>query len=108
MAVSEVVDSDTLYPRLFRPSVHFMVEIAFRDGENAVFLLDPVEHPQVVPHFVTEEIGHFDGTIAFLGFRGGNHILAVEPLVGLADFHRPGLKVEVRRGEGQQLSLSKA
>mgnify|MGYP002508753381 CR=1 FL=1 len=63
-----------LDPGLFRPSVHLMVEIAFRDGENAVFLLDPVEHPQVVPHFVTEKIGHLDSTIAFLGFRGGNHI----------------------------------
>ena len=103
--MSEVMDSDTLHTSLFRPSVHLMVEIAFCNGENAVFLLDPVEHSQVVPHFVTEEIGHFNGTIAFLGFRSGNHILAVEPLIGLVDLHRPGLKVEVRRGEGQQLPL---
>ena len=61
VAVSEVMDSDTLDPCRLRPSVHLMVEIAFRDGENALLLLDAVEHPQVVLHLVTEEVGHFNG-----------------------------------------------
>ena len=63
--VPEVVDSDTLDPCRLRPSVHLMVEIAFRDGENALLLLDAVEHPQVVLHLVTEEVGHFNGAVAY-------------------------------------------
>lgn len=101
----EVVDSDTLDPCRLRPSVHLMVEIAFRDGENALLLLDTVEHPQVILHLVTEEVGHFNGAVAFLRLWRGNDVLAVEPLIGLADFHRPGLKVKVCRGQGQQFPL---
>ena len=82
-----------------------MVEIAFRDGENALLLLDTVEHPQVILHLVTEEVGHFNGAVAFLRLWRGNDVLAVEPLIGLADFHRPGLKVKVCRGQGQQFPL---
>ena len=48
----------------------------------------------------TEELGHLDGTVAFLGFRAGNYILAVKPLIGLVDPHSAVLKVKIRRSQG--------
>ena len=98
--VPQIVDSDTLYPCGLGASVHLMMEIAFGYGENAVLLFYPIEHSQIVLHFLAEKLRHLDVTIAFLGFRTGNHILAVKPLIGLVDPHSAVLKVKIRRSQG--------
>ncbi len=49
---------------------------------------------------------HFDGAVAFLCFRRGNHILPVQTLIGLVDRDRFLVKVEVRWGQSQQLAFT--
>ena len=66
MAVSQIVDSDTLDPCCFCPSVHFPVQIALVDGEDTVFLFQLVLHLEELLHFFAEKIRHLDGAVAFL------------------------------------------
>ena len=100
VTVPQIVDPDALDPGGLGTSVHLVMEIAFGHGENAVLLFYPIEHPQIVLHFLAEKLRHLDGAIAFLGFRTGNHILAVEPLIGFVDPHGAVLKVKIRRSQG--------
>ena len=44
--VSQIVDSDALYPGGLGASVHLVMEIAFGHGENAVLLFQPVSIPR--------------------------------------------------------------
>lgn len=73
VAVSQIVDSDTLDPCGFCPSVHFPVQIALVDGEDTVFLFQPVLHLEELLHFLTEKIGHLNGAVTFLGLGRGYH-----------------------------------
>ena len=65
--VSQIVDSDTLDPCGFCASVHLPVQIALVDGEDTVFLFQPVLHLEELLHFLTEKIRHLNGAVAFLG-----------------------------------------
>ena len=99
------MNPDPLYPRLFRSPVHLMVEVAFRNGENAVCRLHGVQALDVVLHFLTEESGHLNDPVALGRLGVGDNVLALDTLVGFRDGNRLLLKVEVCRGEGQQLPL---
>ena len=105
VAMSQIVYTDALYPSLLATSVHFPVEIAFADGEHSAIRLHPVELLEVVLEFITQELRHLDHPVALGRFGGGNDILLVEPLVRLVDGESAFLKVEVRRGQSQQLPL---
>ena len=52
VAVTNIVDSDALYPGRFTAPVHFMVQIVLADGENAVIGFCAVEHLNVVLHLL--------------------------------------------------------
>ena len=108
MGVPQVVYSDPLYPGLFRTPVHLPVEVGFCHRENAVGGLHPIQALDIVSHFFTEESGHLNDPVALRGLGVGNHILALNPLVGLGDGDGLFLKVEVARSEGQQLPLPDA
>ena len=103
VGVPQVVYSDPLYPGLFRTPVHLPVEVGFCHRENAVGGLHPIQALDIVSHFFTEESGHLNDPVALRGLGVGNHILALNPLVGLGDGDGLFLKVEVARSEGQQL-----
>lgn len=106
MAVTKVVNADTLYACGFRPSVHLVMKVAFRYRKDTGFLFESVEHTKILLHFFTEKMRHFNGTVAFLCFRRGNHIFPVQTLIGLIDRNRFLVKVEVRRSQRQQLALT--
>ena len=108
VGVPQVVYSDPLYPGLFRTPVHLPVEVGFCHRENAVGGLHPIQALDIVSHFFTEESGHLNDPVALRGLGVGNHILALNPLVGLGDGDGLFLKVEVARSEGQQLPLPDA
>ena len=99
VTVPQIVDSDALDSGGLGASVHLVMEVAFGHGENAVLLFQPVEHSKIVLHFLAEKLRHLDGTVAFPGFRAGNYILTVEPLIGLVDPHGAVLKVKVCWGQ---------
>ncbi len=106
VAMSQIVYADAFYSGLLTASVHFPVEIAFTDGKHPAIRLHPIELPEVVLEFITQELRHLDHPIALGRFGGGNDILLVEPLVRLVDGEGAFLEVKVRRGQGQQLTLS--
>ena len=95
VAVSQIVNSDTLDPCGFCPSVHLPVQIALVDREDTVFLPQPVLHTKKLLHFHTEEIRHLNGSVTFLCIGGGDHILPFQTLVGFVDPHRTFLKIEI-------------
>ncbi len=101
-AVTNIVNSDTLYPCLFRAPVHLPMQIAFGDGEHPVVFANVIEHFEVVLHFIRQELRHSDDPVAFLGLRRSNQVLTVQPLVRLTDGNGTFLKIEVRWSEGQQ------
>ena len=83
-----------------------MVKIAFGDGEDPVFFLEPVELAEIVFHLLTEKVRHLDRAVTFLCFRRSNHILSMHALIGLVDPYRFLLKVKVRRSKRQQLTFT--
>ena len=108
VAMSQIVYANPFHPRLLAAAVHFPVEIALADGEHPAVRLHAVELLEVVLELITEELGHLNHTVALGRLGGGDDILLVEPLVRLVDGESALLKVEVRRGQGQQLTLPDA
>ncbi len=105
VAMSQIVYANPFHPSLLAATVHFPVKIAFADGEHPAVRLHAVELLEVVLKLVTEKLGHLDHPVALGRFGRGNDILLVDPLVRLVDGEGALLKVEVRRGQGQQLTL---
>ncbi len=108
VAMSQIVYANAFYPSLLTATVHFSVKIAFADGEHPTVRLHSIELLEVVLQLITEELRHLDHSIALGRLGGGNDILLVEPLVRLVDGEGTLLKIEVRRGQGQQLPLPDA
>lgn len=63
--VSQVMHPDSLYPRSFRPSVHLMMEIRFRDHENPFIFFWFIQHFQIILYLITQKLRHLNGSIAF-------------------------------------------
>ena len=101
-AVPDVMNPNTLHPRLLCASVHFPMEIAFCNGKHSVIFAHIVEHFQIVLNFLYQKLRHFDNTIAFLRLWRGDDILLIEPLVRFIDGYRTFFKIEVCRSERQQ------
>lgn len=108
VAMSQIVYANPFHPSLLAATVHFPMEIAFADGKHPAVRLHAVELLEVVLQLVTQKLGHLDHPVALGRFGRGNDILLVEPLVRLVDGESALLKVEVCRGQGQQLSLPDA
>ena len=106
VAVTKVVNADTLYACGFRPSVHLVMKIAFCHRENTVFLFKTVEHTEIFLHFLAEKMRHFNGAVAFLCFRCSNYIFPVQTLIGLVDRDRFFVKIEISGSQRQQLPLT--
>ena len=68
---------DTYNLPVLKGSVGIVMKITFCDCKNTVFLLQSVEHIQILLHFFTKELRHFDSAVAFLCFRCSNHIFSV-------------------------------
>ena len=105
VAMSQIVYANPFHPRLLAAAVHFPVEIALADGEHPAVRLHAIELLEIVLELITQELGHLDHPVALGRLGGGDDILLVEPLVRLVDGEGAFLKVEVRRGQGQQLAL---
>lgn len=108
MAVSQIVDSDALYPCGIGPSVHFVMKIAFRDFKQPVIFADSVELFHIVLYFFTEELRHFDHPVTFRRFRVSDDVPATDTLIGFADRDRLPVKIEIRRVQRQQFTLPDA
>ena len=106
--MSQIVYANPFHPSLLAATVHFPVKIAFADGEHPAVRLHAIELLKVVLKLVTEKLGHLNHPVALWCLGGGNDILLVEPLIGLIDGEGALLKIEVRRGQGQQLTLPDA
>ena len=76
MAVTNIVDSDALYPGRLAAPIHLMVQIMLADGENAVIGFCAIEHFDVVLHLLREKIRHQDFAVAFLGLGCGDDVLS--------------------------------
>ena len=108
MAVTNIMNSDPLYSCLLRASFHLPVEVALRERKYPVMLAYVVEHPQIVLHFIRQELRHGDYPITLLRFRLGDHILTVYPVICLRDGYRILLKIEIGRSQRQQLPFPDA
>ena len=82
-------------PTAFAPSVHLVMKIAFRYCKDTVFLLQSINHTEILFHFFTQKFGHFNGAVAFFRFRGSNHILSFQTLIGFIDCDCFLIKVKI-------------
>lgn len=105
VAVPQIVYANAFYSSLLAATVHFPVEIAFADGEHPAVRLHSIELLEVVLQLITEELRHLDHAVTLGCFRRSDHIILIKPLVRLVDGEGAFLKVEVRRGQGQQLTF---
>ena len=103
--MSQIVYTNPFHPCLLAATVHFPMEIAFADGKHPAVRLHAIELLEVVLKFITQELRQLDHPVALGRLGGGDDILLVEPLVRLVDGEGAFLKVEVRRGQGQQLTF---
>ena len=104
MAVPQIMDSNTLYAGCFTASSHFPVQIILADREDPAVTIEAVEHFEIVLHFIAEELRHLNHPNTLGGLGGGDHILLVDPLIGLGDADCATIKVEVGRGQRQRFS----
>ena len=100
VAVSDVVDSDTFHACLLGTSVHFSVQIAFRDSKHPLVLANVIEHFEIIFHLVCQELRHFDDTITLFRLGCGDEILSVQTLIRFVDGYCVFLKIEVGGSEG--------
>ena len=106
VAVTNIVDSDTLYARFFCSSCHFSVQAALGYKEHPLVHTDIVELSEIVLYFLDEKLRHGDDTVALFCFGSGDNITSIQTLIGLVDAHRAFLEIEVCRCECQQLALT--
>ena len=106
--VSQIVDSDNLHTGHFASVFHTTLQFVFRQRENPRIPVQTVELPEIILHFLTEEVRHLNDPVAFLGFRCGNHIFAADPLIGFVDPERFLLEIEVCGSQCQQFAFSDA
>ena len=78
------------------------------EAKGDITVFQPGLHLEELLHFLTEKIQHLDGAVAFFGLGRGYHILSFQSLIGLADFYCSTLKIEICRGQSQQLALTDA
>ena len=103
--MADIMHANSFDPGRMAAPINFVIEIVLCDREDTILLLHSIEGLDVFLHFLTEEFGHLNDTVALFRLRSGNHVLALEPLIGFADGHCTRLKVEVCWGEGQQFPL---
>ena len=106
MRVSQIMDAYALDIGFLCTSVHFVVEIAFCDGEHPIVRLDIVELFQIVLNFINEELRHLDDTVALFGFGRGNQVLSVQPLIGFCNGNGAFFKIKVSRGKSQKFTFT--
>ena len=108
MTVTNIMHANPFDPGRTAAPIHFVIEIVLCDREDTILLLHSIEGLHVFLHFLTEEFGHPDRPNALLRLRCSDHVLLVEPLVGLADGHGTRFEVEVPGCQRQQLALANA
>ena len=101
--VTKIMDADTLDSCNLCPSVHLMVQIRLGNLEQPFILPNLIQHTNILLHFLTQKLRHFNCPVTFLGFRCGNHIPAIQPLIGLIDGQLLTLEIKVLWCKGKQL-----
>ena len=99
VAVTQIVNADSFQACRFHTPVHLMVQIALGYGENSLVWLLVVQHTEILLHLLAKKIRHFNGTVAFLGFRLCDDVLSLDTLIGLVDAELAVLEIEVRSCE---------
>lgn len=107
VAVAQVVDADHLRARKRAAPPHLMVEERFRQPEYPLTFGDML-HLHVFPDLLHEERGDGDDAVRLGRLRAGDDVPSLDPLVGFADGKRAPARVEVRRGQRQQLAFADA
>ena len=106
--MSQVVDSDDFDAGYLTAKRHPAFQGIFGQWKNTAVWFQSIKLLEVVLYLVAEEVRHLDHAVAFLRFRRGDNVLALQPLIGFIDAERFPLKVEVRRRQCQQLTLADA
>ena len=68
MAVTNIVDSDTLYARFLCASCHLSVQAAFGYKEHSIVHTHIAELSELVLYFLNEKLRHGDNAVALFCF----------------------------------------
>ena len=108
VAVSQIVDSDDLDARRLASELHAALQGMLGQREDAAVRFQPIKLLEIVLYLVAEKVRHLDHAVAFLRFRRGDNVFALQALIGFIDAERFLLKIKVRRRQRQQLTLADA
>ena len=108
VAVAKIVYADLLHTGGLGPALHLVIQEPPREGEEPVVRLQIVEARGVIPHFLAEELGHFDRAVALFRFRRGDDVPALYTLIRFADTHGALFEIEIRERQRQQLAHADA
>ena len=97
MAVTKVVNTNTLYASFLAAALHLSIEVIFCNWKQSIVQTDVILHSKIFLNFLHKETRHCDGAVTFFSFWRGNYISATDTLVGLAYCNGTFLKVKVCR-----------
>ena len=106
--VPQIMDADSLYTSSFRTALHFAGQEVFGEGKDSLVRFRLVERLDVIPHFVADVLRHLNGSIALFRLGRRDDVLTIQAGIRLADGHGSFLKIEVGRGQRQQLALTES
>ena len=108
VTVSQIMDSNAIYAGFLTTTLHFPIQIAFRDRKHPVIQANVVLHLQILLHFICQKAWHRNCAIALFCFWRRDDVFPAGVLKCLADRDCAFIKVEICRGQRQQLSLPNA
>ena len=97
MGMADIMNTDLLDAACLAAADHLMIDKVLRDRKYPLIRLHPIELPQIILHLLAEELRHLDRPVALDRFRARNDILALHPVVGLADRDCLRFEIEVCR-----------
>ena len=103
--MSDIMDADLFDAARLAAADHLVIEIILCDLEDPVIRMHLIKLPQIILHLLAEKLRHLDRPVAFGRFRARNDILALHPVIGLADRDCLRFEIEVRRCKRQQLGF---
>ena len=106
--VPQIMDADSLYTSSFLTALHFAGQEVFGEGKDSLVRFRLVERLDVILHFVADVLRHLNGSIALFRLGRRDDVLTIQAGIRLADGHGSLLKIEVGRGQRQQLALTES
>src|SRR5574344_946252 len=102
-----IMASYSLYSTRLCTTIHLVMHIGLGQWKDSVRILQSVNHSHIFLHFITQKLWYFYGAVTLWCFWGGNHIFALQSLIGFVNRQFQSVKVKICWCECQHFPQSK-